>query len=128
MKKALAILVFLATPNVCPADVLESDPPAALAIAEPALLAASSFVTIYNGRLIGKRSLLWSCLGMAVGTATLALSTSEDVSVPAVTAVFGTACFFVSLARLPRPAIAEAPQRTTGLQIGHRTAQLVVRF
>ncbi len=58
MKKALAILLLLVTPSVCPGTVLESDPPAALTIVEPALLVANVFVTVYNGRFIEKRSLL----------------------------------------------------------------------
>ena len=128
MKRTLACLIFLATPNVCPATVLESDPPAAFVIAEPVLLAASSFVTIYNGRFIEKRSLLWSCLGMAVGTVTLAFSTSDLLPVPAMTAAAGAACFLVSLARLPRPEVADTRPRTTRLEIGWRTAQLVVRY
>lgn len=128
MKRALAILLLLGTPSVCPGTVLESDPPAALTIVEPVLLAASSFVTVYNGRSIGKRSLFWSCLGMAIGTMTLASSTSELTSIPALTATFGAASFFVSLARLPRPMGVDAPPRRVGLEMNWRAAQLVVRF
>jgi hypothetical protein len=128
MKRALAILLLLVTPSVCPGTVLESDPPAALTIVEPALLAASAFVTVYNGRFIEKRSLLWSCLGMAIGTMTLASSTSEVMPAPALTVAFGAASFFVSLARLPRPMGVDTPPRRVGLEMNWRTAQLVVRF
>ena len=128
MKYILALLVVLVTPEVCAANVLNEEPPEALTIVEPVLLAASSFLAVHNGRFIEKRSLFWSCLGMAMGTATLALSTSDAMHVPALTAVCGTATFFISFARLPRPAGRDTPSRAAGLEMGWRSAQFVVRF
>ena len=128
MKRALVILIFLASPGVCSADVMTSEPPRALVVAEPVLLVSSLLVTVYNGRFIERRSLFWSCLGMAIGTVTIGLSGSEDASLPVLTAVFGTASFFVSVARFPRLGDVEEPSRTTGLEIGSRGAQLVVRY
>ncbi len=63
---------------------------------------------------------------MAIGTVTLA--TSELMPVPALTAAFGAASFFVSLARLPRPTGVDTPPRRVVLEMNWRTAQLVVRF
>lgn len=127
MKRTLAILFLLATPKVCPATVLVSEYPTALEIAEPLLLLAGSFVTVYNGRHIQKPSLLWSCLGMAVGTVTIAFSTSEVLPV-GVTAAFGTASFILGFARLPRPVVSDTRSRTTSFEVGWRMARLVMRF
>ena len=128
MRRTLAILVLLTSPSVCLADVGRYEPPRGLVVAEPVLLVTSFLVTAYNGLSIERRSLFWSCFGMAIGTATLAISTNDDTSLPVLTAVFGTTSFFVSVARFPRFGDAEGASRTTGLGIGSRGAQLVVRY
>jgi hypothetical protein len=129
MKRTLAILVFLASPSVCPADVGTSEPPPrAFVVAEPVFFMSSLLVTVYNARFIERRSLFWSCLGMAVGMATIGLAASEDASIPVLTAVSGTASFFLSVARFPRLGDVERPPRTTALEVGSRGAQLVVRY
>jgi hypothetical protein len=128
MKWILAYPLIAMTALAASATALASDTPSAIVAAEPLFLTGSLAISAYNLYSIENPSLLWSGLGMAVGTLTLALSAADSAAIPVADAVLGAVSFFVGLARFPRGEAVHAHGRAVGFEVDWCSARVVARF